>query len=150
LRKVIGLVFDLIKLKKIKMNFSYKYSLMLIIGFTCVLKASAIDVPQDVITGFSQGKAEMISKYFVSNVELTVDNKENIYSSTQADIILKDFFKKNTAQSFSIIHEGGKAESKYVIGSLKTSQGNYRITILLKQENNKTYIQQLRIEKDAV
>jgi hypothetical protein len=132
------------------MNYRKIYSLILLLGVSLLLKASAIDIPQEVITGFSQGKAELISKYFGSNVELTIDNKENIYSSTQAEIILRDFFKKNLPLSFSIIHEGGKAESKYVIGSLKSSQGNYRITILLKDNNGKTYINQLRIEKDAV
>lgn len=115
-----------------------------------MIKANSIDIPQEVIAGFSQGKAELISKYFINNVELTIDNKENIYSNTQAEIILRDFFKKNVPQSFSILHEGGKNESKYAIGNLKTAQGTFRITILLKQENGKTYIHQLRIEKDAV
>lgn len=126
------------------------YPIILLLTFSLFVRANAIEIPQEVITGFSQGKAELISKYFVTNVELTIDNKENIFSSTQAEIILRDFFKKNVPQSFGIIHEGGKAESKYAIGSLKTSQGSFRITILLKQENNKTYIHQLRIEKDAV
>jgi hypothetical protein len=144
------LVFDLINKNKIEMNLRIKYLLILLLGFNCLVKASTIEIPQDMISGFRLGKAELISKYFVSNVELTIDSKENIYSSTQAEIILKDFFKKNAPQSFNIIHEGGKAESKYAIGNLKTSQGNYRITILLKQVDGKTFIHQLRIEKDAV
>ncbi|MBN2486908.1 MAG: DUF4783 domain-containing protein [Bacteroidales bacterium] len=110
---------------------------------------AAIDIPQDIINGFGQGKSELVSKYFIGNVELTLNNKENIYSSTQAEIILKDFFRKNAPQSFTIIHEGGKTESKYAIGKLKTTGGNYRVTILLKQSGNKIYIHQLRIEQDA-
>jgi hypothetical protein len=132
------------------MNCKKNFSFVLLLSIMISMRASAIDIPQEVITGFSQGKAELVAKYFVPNIEMTIDNKENIYSSTQAEIILKDFFKKNIPQSFSIIHEGGKAESKYVIGSLKTALGSYRITILLKQENGKTFIHQLRVEKDAV
>ncbi len=114
-----------------------------------VIFAITIDTPQEIITGFSQGKAELISKYFKESVELTIDNKENIYSSTQAGLILKDFFSKNAPQSFTILHEGGKDDSKYSIGSLKTAQGSYRVTILLKLNGAKPYIHQLRIEKDA-
>ena len=132
------------------MSLSKKYLLILVLGITSILKANAIDIPQEVVSGFNQGKAELISKYFISNIELTIDNKENIYSKTQAEIILRDFFKKNIPQSFGINHEGGRGDSKWIIGTLKTTQGNYRITILLKQENNKTLIHQLRIEKDAI
>jgi len=114
------------------------------------VKAINIEIPADVIRGFSQGNATIIANYFKGTVELTIDNKENIYSSTQAEIILKDFFKKSPPQSFKIIHEGGKGVSKYAIGTLKTSQGNYRITMLFKLENNSPYIHQLRIEKDDI
>ncbi len=114
------------------------------------IKANSIEIPSNVISGFSQGDAAAIAGFFKGSVELTIDNKENIYSKTQAELILKDFFKKNVPQSFKIIHEGGKGESKYAIGSLKTAQGNYRITMLFKLNNNTPYIHQLRIEKDNV
>jgi hypothetical protein len=125
---------------------------LLIIGLFSLLtvKAANIEIPADVIKGFNQGNATVIAHFFKGNIELTINNKENIYSSTQAELILKDFFKKNIPQSFKIIHEGGKGVSKYAIGTLKTSQGNYRITMLFKLNNNSPYIHQLRIEKDDV
>jgi len=120
----------------------------LLIGI--IVPAISIDTPQDIAAGFNQGKAELISKYFKGSVELTIDSKENVYSSTQAEIILKDFFNKNTPQSFTVLHEGGKDDSKYIIGTLKTIQGSFRITILLKTSETRPYIHQLRIEKNAV
>lgn len=118
--------------------------------FCYSLLAVIIEIPQDVIAGFKTGKAESVSKYFKDSVELTINNNENIYSSTQAELILKDFFKKNQPKDFTIIHEGGKGESKYAIGNLTTANGNYRITLLFKKSGNTTYIHQLRIEKDDV
>jgi hypothetical protein len=132
------------------MNTKKNYSLFIGILISCFLMAQSPEIPNEVILGLKEGKAETISKFFKNTVELIIDNKENIYSKTQAQIILKDFFKKNTAESFSILHQGGKGESKYAIGSLKTTQGKYRITLLLKLSNNATYIHQLRIEKDEV
>jgi len=126
------------------------YVLAFLVGICLSSFDLTVDTPQDIVAGFNQGKAELISKYFKSTIELAIENNENIYSSTQAEIILKDFFKKNPPLSFSMLHEGGKGESKYAIGSLKTAITNFRVTILLKQENNQTFIHQLRIEKDEV
>ena len=132
------------------MDLKKKYSLLIGLVFTISLIASTLQLPSDVINGLKSGKAEVVSKYFRNTVELIIDNQENIYSNTQAQLILKDFFKKNPPQAFNVLHEGGKGESKYVIGSLKTTQGNFRITIFLKLNDNKPYIHQLRIEKVEV
>ena len=131
------------------MNKKKSFLVPLAILVSAIILAITIDTPQEIITGFSQGKAEMISKYFKESVELTIDSRENVYSSTQAEIILKDFFSNNTPKGFSILHEGGKDDSKYSIGSLLTNHGNYRVTILLKLNGTKPFIHQLRIEKDA-
>lgn len=132
------------------MKANKKYSLLIAFVFLLQLSVFAVEIPQAVLTGFSKGDAVAISGYFKNTLELTIDNKENIYSSTQAQIILKNFFQKNSPKSFSVVHEGGKGDSKYAIGSLKTNTGNYRITILIKSNNGKPYIHQLRIEKDEV
>lgn len=132
------------------MDLKKTYSLLVGLLISCFIMAQSPTLPDEVVIGFKTGKSETISKYFKNTVELIIDNKENIYSKTQAQIILKDFFKKNTAQAFSILHQGGKGESKYAIGNLSTTEGKYRITILLKLENNISYIHQLRIEKDEV
>lgn len=132
------------------MNAKKIYILFVGILVSGLLTAYSQETPDEIIRGFSEGKAEIVSKYFRNTVELIIDNNENIYSNTQAQIILKDFFKKNQTESFSILHQGGKGESKYAIGNLITNQGKYRITILLKLSNNNIYIHQLRIEKDGV
>lgn len=109
------------------------------------------------IAGFSQsdkeinlalktGNVNTISKYMITNIELIIGEKEGVYSKSQAIAILKDFYKKNEAKNFSIIHQGGKEGAKYIIGTLQTTNKSYRVYYLLKQENKKEYIHQLRIE----
>ncbi len=137
-------------LKKKTMKTKRHIAVLTIIWGLGIVFANNIDIPEKVMLGFKQGDATLISGYFKGTVELTLENKENIYSSTQAELILKDFFNKNTPKSFQIIHEGGKSESKYAIGKLTTPQANFRITILFKLNNGKPYIHQLRIEKDEV
>lgn len=108
------------------------------------------ELPKNIQTGFATGNASAISAYFNNTVELSINGKEDIYSSTQAEIILKDFFKNHIPTSFETIHKGGQGASVYAIGSLITKSGKYRVTLLIKTTDNKTYIHQLRIEKDGV
>lgn len=110
----------------------------------------ANEIPPNIKKGFSTGDASLISSYFNNTIELNIGGKEEIYSKTQAEIILKDFFKNHKPSSFETIHKGGQGASFYSIGSLKTESGNYRVTLLIKTSNNNTYIHQLRIEKDGV
>lgn len=112
------------------------------------LQSFAGDIPAALISAFSAGNSNAISAYFGQTVELTLFDQEEIYSKTQAQIILNNFFKENPPSSFKIIHQGGKESSKYAIGSLKTSGNSYRITLLLKASGNDINIHQLRIEND--
>ena len=82
-------------------------------------------------------------KFYFSNC---LEN-ENVLSKSHAQQIVNEFFKKNTPQKFSIIHQGGKGDSNYAIGTLETQNGKFRIYFLLKTVNQVSFIHQLRIEK---
>lgn len=106
------------------------------------------EIPENIITSFNSGDASGLSKYFNETIELTFLEKEDIYSKTQAEIILRDFFIKNPPRQFVILHEGGKESSKYAIGKYTSKSKTYRITFLLKTINSKVFIHQLRIENE--
>lgn len=104
------------------------------------------DLPDGVVIALKSGNAKDLAKYFNSNIDLTIIEKQDIYSKTQAEIILKEFFVKNIPSNFTIMHQGGKEGSKYVIGNLVTSTGTYRVSLFLKLQGVTQVIQQLRIE----
>ena len=107
----------------------------------------AVSIPEGVINSLKTGNAKELSKFFNTNIELAVLDKEDVYSKTQAEVILADFFKQNTVSGFTVVHQGGKEGSQYVIGNLTTSKGTFRVNIYLKEVNQKTVISQLRIDK---
>ena len=109
-----------------------------------------IDIYENIGNAIRVGSAEEISRYFNTNVDLTIGNQEEVYSRVQAEQILKDFFVKNTPRSFTLIHQGlSKEGAKYAIGNLTTQQGNnYRIYFFIKQSGRTEYIQELRFEKE--
>ena len=104
-------------------------------------------VPDEIIQSFKSGDAKTLSTYFNQNVELVVLENDNAYSKAQAQQIVNKFFISNPPESFSIIHQTSKEGVQYVIGNLVTSNGNFRIYFLLKKNDGKDYIHQLRIEE---
>jgi len=129
-----------------------KKALPLIIIFSFVFNLGASnysqEIPRDIAVAFKVGSAEELAKYFNSTIELTILDKEDVYSSIQAQQIVDNFFIDHYPKSFELIHQGGKGESKFAIGKLVTFNGTFRVTILIKEKNEKPFIHQLRIETE--
>ena len=85
--------------------------------------------------------------YLNENIELVVLDNDNVYSKAQAQQIVSNFFSSFIPESFNVLHQGSNEGAKFVIGKLKTKNGTFRVYFLLKKNNNKEYIHQLRIEK---
>ena len=111
---------------------------------------AALDIFDNISSAIRTGDARQLSRFFNTNVDLTILNQEEVYSKAQAEQIVKDFFSKNTPKTFTIIHNGlSKEGSKYAIGNLVTIQGvNYRTYLYIKQSGGTEYIQELRFEKE--
>ncbi len=109
-------------------------------------------IPKEIITAIRMGDANKLSPWFNNSVQLIILERENVYSRSQATMIMKDFFRKHPPRSFSILHEGGKPNARFGIGLLKTTGQTYRVYLLIKPDNNKnnhkSVILQLRIEKE--
>lgn len=120
--------------------------ILLLSGFALISNAQ---IPDEIISSFKTGNSKTLSTYFNQNVELVVLDNDNVYSKAQARQIVSNFFKNFTPKpdGFSILHQGGKEGAKYVIGNLLTTNGSFRVYFLLKKNNGKDYIHQLRIEK---
>ena len=107
-----------------------------------LLEAQSVEVPSAVITALNNGDASQLSNYLNANVELFIENKNDVFSKQQSTQIIADFFRKNRVTSFQLLHKGNKDAASFVIGTLKTSTGNFRLYVLTR----KNEIQQLRIE----
>jgi hypothetical protein len=123
------------------------FFILLLSGFMILPTPMQAQIPDEIITSLKNGDSKTLSEYFNQNVELVVLENDNVYSKAQAQQIVSKFFSNNTPESFNVIHQGGKEGAKYVIGNLKTNNGSFRIYFLLKSNDEKNYIHQLRIEK---
>jgi len=107
------------------------------------VSAQQSDIPSTITTAFSNGDANKLADFISANIELTVNNKNDIYSKKQAVGIISDFFKSNKALSFKILHTSNVNAVSFAIGELRTDKGNFRVTINLKN----TEILKLIIER---
>lgn len=80
------------------------------------------------VNAFKEGSADKIARYFIDNVDLSIDGKEDLYSKSQAEQILKNFFAAHKPKDFKIIHKGTSGQSEYFIGEL-TSDKTYKVTL---------------------
>ena len=105
--------------------------------------AASID---EVVNALKTGNVSAMVPYFDNTIEITLPDKANSYSKTQAELVLKDFFINNPVKGFTVIHKGQNAGYIYCIGTLVTKNGNFRTTIQMKQKKDGEVIQELRFE----
>jgi hypothetical protein len=95
------------------------------------------------------GSSKELVRYFNDMVEISFDGEKSNYSKTQAEFVLKDFFKKYPPQDFQYIHQGSSKEGlKYAIGTYSYNGGSFRVYILIKQFNGNYLIDTLDFSKE--
>jgi len=107
-------------------------------------EAKPISGLDEVIGALRSGNATELAKYVDDNLEITLPDKTETYSRSQALMVLKDFFANNGVRSFEIKHKGDNGGSQFCIGTLQTKAGAYRTTILMKTKNGRQLVKQIQ------
>jgi len=106
-------------------------------------------ISSDVSASLNSGDAKSLSSYFHWSVELSILDEESVYSKTQAEQILKKFFKEHPVVKYESVHVGNaKDGSAFEIGNLVTKGATYRTYFLLKGNGSEQEIHQFRIEDE--
>jgi hypothetical protein len=110
--------------------------------------AQTNDMARDIAQAIRQGNAREVAKYFGQNVDLTLPGSEGTFSKSQAEVILRNFFSRNTPSGLTIPHQGTSRDgSIYVIGTLQTRGGqSYRTYFLLKKVSDNFQLHQIQFE----
>lgn len=124
----------------------------LALTFICIVTCfSAFAQPSvdDVRNALNEGAVSEVAKYFDKVVDITINSQQSTYSKSQAEVVLKNFFKKNRTKSFSIKHKGNAASdnSIFVIGELNTATSPYKTYLFFKQKDKVYFLQEIRLEQ---
>ena len=101
------------------------------------------------ISGYiSTGNAKGLSAHFDNLVELHLDDQEGTFSRTQAEQIMKDFFRQYQPRTFSFLQDGISegANMQYAIGTYVSGSRKFRTYVYLKKRNGQMLIQELSFQ----
>lgn len=110
--------------------------------------ASTGDIYDELADAIRAGDAHHIAGYFDAKVNLALSNQEDVYSKAQAELLIKDFFARNPAKSFTLVHKGSSKEgSLFAVGTLVcTNSKSFRVSFVMKSVKGVNTIQELRFE----
>lgn len=121
------------------------FTLLIIISSALCAFAQGTTI-DEVLAAIKNGNASSISRYFDRTVDITLPDKNNSYSKSQAELVLKDFFSTNGVKDFELIHKGQNGGNEYCVGTLKTRSGSFRTTIYMKQRGEVQVLQAILFE----
>lgn len=120
---------------------------MLVSIFFSVVAVFAQDVPVGVVVAFKKGSAQELVPYLGDKVELIIQNDQSNFDRPGAQRMMTTFFLANKVTGFNVNHQGQRNESSFIVGTLNTSNGDFRINCFFKKIQNKYLIHQIRIDK---
>lgn len=121
--------------------------LLLTCLFLWVSSIFAQDVPVGVVVAFKKGNSQELNRYLGDKVDLIIHNRTTNADKRTAERAMANFFAENKVSSFNVNHEGKRDESSFIIGTLGTANGNFRVNCFFRKVQNKYVIHQIRIDK---
>jgi hypothetical protein len=128
------------------MKLRYAPVLVMLLMLPAVCMADAID---KIAALLKQGNVHELAAYFATNVDVSILEDTNVYSNTQAELILEKFFKANKPAAVTILHRiNSSATYKFGVIIVKTDKGKFRVSFTLKGAPATMQIIELRIETE--
>lgn len=115
--------------------------------------ATQMAVAQDIFTPIRDviktGNAKEVVKLFATSVDMNLDGESNTYGKTQAEFVLREFFKKHPISDFSIIHSGAsKGGRQYAIGRYLSKNESYNVLIRVSEEDGTYLVHEMNFVKE--
>lgn len=107
------------------------------------------EVINNIRTALKSGSSKELVKSFNTIVELNFEGEKSNYSRSQAELVLKEFFKKYPPTDFQFIHKGASKQGlTYVIGKYTFEGGSFRIWILIKKFEDNYLVDSIDFSKE--
>lgn len=96
-------------------------------GLTIELPFPQID---QIALSIKNSSSKDLAQFFDSSVEIKLGEIRGDYSKSQAEIVMRDFFKKYPAINFIILQQGESAEKiRYIIGKYQSNTDSFRVLV---------------------
>ncbi|MDN3687991.1 DUF4783 domain-containing protein [Cyclobacterium jeungdonense] len=111
--------------------------------FCCCLISivQAQDEGKALTVALEEGSSQEIVNYLDDRVEISFNNDKRDFSKSQAQIVLRDFFRNHPSKGFQLQQEGkSSATLSYLIGTYRSSEGDFRLLIRGIKRNDKPFL----------
>ena len=133
-------------------NRAGNYLKLFLVAATMVFQQSAwgqSEVINNVRSAIKAGSSKELSKYLGDMISLEIEGVQSNYSKTQAEYVLKDFFKKYQPNDFQYVHQGASEGGlKYAIGRYSYDGGSFRVVLRSKNMNGSYKVSSLDFTKE--
>lgn len=122
--------------------------LLLIAIVSCLFsggKLLAQDV-SEIESAFQKANIAQMSDQVNATVDLVIPSEDSSVSREECVVLVSRFLRSVSPKDFTVVHQGNRGETKFIIGSLATARGNFRVHLLFKKVNSQFLISQIRIE----
>jgi LAS superfamily LD-carboxypeptidase LdcB len=125
-----------------------KYLIILLIALIS-FSFSLYDLTDDIANYLKQSNTSELVKNFQDKVSIKILDQEDLLSKEQSQALIQDFFTQHKVKNYTTSHTSiVNGDQQFITGTLETTDGKYRVSILIRTNASKSLISQFRIEKD--
>jgi len=107
------------------------------------------NIINEVKEAIKTGSSKEIAQYLHPQVDLTINGEMKNYSKTQAEFVLREFFRDNPPSSFTIVHQGAsKGGLPYAIGQYLSNGATYRVWMRIKNLDSQYLVHEISFIKE--
>lgn len=104
---------------------------------------------QDIVSHISNGDAAALSDHFNQTLDIGLPDKDQDYSKTQGQRVVKEFFEKFPPSKFTLEQEGEmKAGNHFLIGDYHSGDKQFQVYVLFTEKESKWFITKFKIEEE--
>jgi hypothetical protein len=130
---------------KLRMNKVFLLFVVLNMGLSS--RAQTIFAPMK--DAVKAGDAGELAKYMNTSIDLNLEGEVNTYSKSQAEFVLRDFFKKHSPTDFNIVHTGSsKGGLQFAIGKYQSGADNYNVLMRVRGVGKAFLIHEMSFTKE--
>lgn len=104
---------------------------------------------EEIVPIIKAGSSRDLAKFFDNTIELNMNTVQGDYSRSQAELVVRDFFKKFPPKDFQVVKEGETASNiRYYIAYYTCQEQTFRVLIKTKELKDKPVIFSIDFKKD--
>ncbi len=121
---------------------------LLYVILTSVLLSVSSGIPYATIEkAFEKNNSSELIKMGGDKILIDILGKEGVYSHSQGNLVLKDFFTKHPGNQFDFVFKGKESlQGSFAIGNYISKKDKFRVTIHFKKVKENYQIESLTIE----